>query len=210
MAQRHCNAYGRTGVDPMQTGSAARPTSRRGAGRLGRALAAAFLASVAGVGAGAPSAWAGYVPLESCSSLAGTVQFQPGLAKTAHAETATLSSAIAGCSHLGGNLVAGGGTLTAQLSGQASLSTTTLRGAFTIDWPASSGLSPSEGVVGLSGPSKGVFTLSGEINSGAFTEGVIHTTYKVTEMHADRGAGSPVTTEMFVGSSPLQALFNLG
>jgi hypothetical protein len=169
-------------------------------------LTATTLACVAAIGAGAPVASAGVVPLQSCESSSGTIRFQPGLLATSHAQTAKLAATIAGCSHLGGSPQPDSGSFVAKLSGPASSSNIMLSGPFTINWPASSEATPSKGTLEVFGPKNGVYTVSGEVNTGAFATGVIRTTYRVTTTTPR----SRSTLQSLVNASPLQVLFNLG
>lgn len=189
-------------------------TSTRRARRLaGAALAAG--AAVAGIAAGISPATAatvhpdGWFAIQTCTSVTGSLQFQPGLQTKAHTQTALLNATLDGCS-LDGNAAAGQGTLTAVLNGSASTTVQSLSGTYTINWPAAEHLNPSTGNVTLSGPNANVLTFGGTGTGGAFTGLPVRTALFIS---GHTGAGSkhnPITNETFVNTMPLQVTENLG
>jgi hypothetical protein len=176
---------------------------------LAAAMAAAVTgtASAASAASAAPTAPRGLVTVEGCTSVAGTTSFQPGLTKTARAQTAVLSATIGGCSNAFNGASPGTGTLTANLSGVSSTAAVSLRGTFTVNWPAASGFNPSNGNAGLTGPdAQGNYVVSGSITSGAFTGGFVRTTLLVTGTNtgADGSTRHPIKTQQVTNTAPLQ------
>ncbi len=151
----------------------------------------------------------GWTAVESCTSVAGTIQFVPGLAKALHAESAILTATLNGCS-LDGNPVSGQGTLSAVLSGKADVAAQGLSGTYTISWPAGEGLNASNGSVKLTGPSSNVVSFGGTGTSGAFTGLPAQTALFLTGHQGKGTAKSRITSESFISSQPLQVLENLG
>ena len=166
----------------MTTSFTAR-TLRTVAGRRGAgvALAAAALAATAlGAGAG-PASARGFSPVQSCTSFTGTLSSNPGLTTTSKAQSMQLLGTLDGCTNqLQGIPEPGTGSLTANLTGTASTTAVSEAGAFTINWPASSGFNPSNGTLSITGGSQAGYTVSGTIKSGAFTGSVVRTSYVVT------------------------------
>jgi hypothetical protein len=192
----------------MTTSFAAR-TIRTVAGRRSAAVvvAAAALATAAlGAGAG-PAAARGFSPVQSCTSFTGSLSSTPGLTATSKAQSMQLLGTLDGCTNqLQGIPEPGTGSLTANLTGTASTTAVSESGAFTINWPASSGFNPSNGTLSITGGSQAGYTVSGTIKSGAFTGAVVRTSYVVTSSNSAR----KVTQQTFVNTAPLQALRNFG
>ncbi len=192
----------------MTTSFTAR-TLRTVAGRRGAgvALAAAALAATAlGAGAG-PASARGFSPVQSCTSVTGTLSSNPGLTTTSKAQSMQLLGTLDGCTNqLQGIPEPGTGSLTANLTGTASTTAVSEAGAFTINWPASSGFNPSNGTLSITGTSQAGYSVSGTIKSGAFTGSVVRTSYVVTSPSSAR----KVTQQTFVNTAPLQALRNFG
>jgi hypothetical protein len=95
----------------------------------------------------------------------------------------------------------------AMLNGNSSLAAENFSGTFTIDWPASAGLNPSNGTVTVT-ESGGTESVNGMVTSGAFTGSPISVTLKTT---ANTGTGTkrhPVTAQTFVNTTPLQLTQN--
>jgi hypothetical protein len=180
------------------------------------AAAVAFAAAATAVtttttGSPARAATLGWSTVEGCTSAMGSVSYQPGLTTTARAETGTLSATLDGCtsSYSGSN--PGTGQLTASLSGTSSTTGVAQRGTFTINWPAASGLNPSNGTFSLTGPdAAGHYTAGGSITSGAFTGGVVGTTFVVTAVNsgANGSPAHPVTLQQITNTAPVQARRN--
>lgn len=192
----------------MTTSFAARAV-RIAAGRrtAGIAAAAAALAAAAlGAGAG-PASAGGFSPVQTCTSVSGSLSSSPGLTRIAKAQSMQLQGTLAGCTNeIQGVPEPGTGLLTANLTGTASTTAVSETGAFTINWPASSGFNPSNGTLSVTGGSQAGYTVSGTIKSGAFTGAVVRTSYVVTSPSSAR----KVTQQTFVNTAPLQALRNFG
>ncbi|GAB1640622.1 hypothetical protein [Krasilnikovia sp. MM14-A1259] len=177
----------------------------------GTVAAVAFAAAAIGTAfaATAPAAAAvrGWSTVESCTSAAGSVSYQPGLTSTARTETGILSATLAGCSSVYTGGVAGTGSLTAFLSGSSRTGAVAQRGSFTINWPPASGLNPSNGSFALTGPDAyGQYSASGSVTSGAYTGSWVGTTFVVTGVNAgaDGSAAHPVTLQQLTNTAPLQ------
>jgi hypothetical protein len=172
-------------------------------------LAATTAAAAAGMprtatGSVAPSGW---VTVQQCTSVTGTITYSPGLTGTLTNQTVTLTATLSGCSNLNG-AEAGSGTLTASLTGSASTASVLgLNGTATIDWPASSGLNPSNLAFGFAGPSGGDYTIGGTVSSGAFTTLPVRGTIAPITAATSGGA---ITKQTFTAASPLIVQENLG
>ena len=145
----------------------------------------------------------GYVIVQSCTSLSGTVTLSPGLRAKAHTETAVVSGTLDGCSAYGSGQP-GQGSFTAVVSGMASTTAGTLTGTFTANWPASSGLNPSNGTVTITTVAKGQYTVGGSVTSGAWTGTNLSTGYVVTGTTGTGTKHNPITAQTFVNTSALQ------
>ncbi|BFU44814.1 hypothetical protein [Krasilnikovia sp. MM14-A1004] len=169
------------------------------------ALAAAATGTAfAATASPAAAAARGWSTVESCTSAAGSVSYQPGLTSTVRPETGVLSATLAGCAstYTGGS--PGTGLLTAFLSGSSSSAVVSQRGSFTINWPAASGLNPSNGTLSLTGPdATGRYTASGSVTSGAYTGGSVGTTFVVIGATGDGSAAHPVTLQQVTNTAPL-------
>jgi hypothetical protein len=151
--------------------------------------------------AGQPLGW---VTVQSCTSLVGSVTVNPGLRAKAHAETAVVTGTLDGCSSYG-QAQPGQGSFTAVVSGNASKSTGTLSGTFTANWPVSSGLNPTNGTVTITTTSQGVYAVSGTVTSGAWTGSTLSTGYVVTGTQGTGTRRNPIVKQDFVNT----AAFNL-
>jgi hypothetical protein len=175
-------------------------------------IGAASAASAAGTSTASPQLKpAGYVTVEGCSSVTGTTIYNPGLTTTARNQTAQLSATIGGCSNAFTGAAAGTGSLVANLSGASSTAAVSLRGTFTISWPAASGLNPSTGTLGVSGPNaQGVYTVSGTVTAGAFTGSPVNTSVAVVGTNAGANGTNkhPVTSQQVVNAAPLNVSRN--
>jgi hypothetical protein len=183
----------------------------------GTVVAAALAAAVTGAASAAsaapasPVATRGITTVESCTSAAGTINFQPGLTRNTHNQTAVLSAALGGCSNAFNGASPGAGALNAKLSGVSSTTAVSLRGTFTVNWPAASGFNPSNGTLGVFGPdAQGNYTVSGSITSGAFTGSSVGSSLLVTGVNpgADGSSRHPVTAQQFTNIAPLQVRRN--
>lgn len=188
-------------------------TTRRGHRLAAAALAAG--ATIAGIAAGVSPATAatvhpdGLFAIQTCTSVTGSVQFQPGLQSKAHTQNAVLTATLDGCS-FNGSAAAGQGTLTAALTGSASTAAQPLSGTYTINWPAAEHLNPSTGRISLTGPNQNVLTLSGTGTGGAFTGLPVRTALFISGHTGTGSKHNPVTSETFVNTLPLQVTENLG
>jgi hypothetical protein len=147
----------------------------------------------------------GYVIVQTCTSLSGTVHLTPGLRAKAHAESAVVTGTLDGCSSYG-SAQPGQGNFTAVVSGTASTTSGTLTGTFTANWPASSGLNPSNGTITITTVGKGMYAVGGSVTSGAWTGTGLSTGYVVTGTTGTGRKHDPITAQNFVNTSAL----NLG
>src|SRR4051812_17597045 len=144
--------------------------------RRALALLAGSAAAVAALTVGSGAANAAYSTVEGCTGVAGSITHTPGLLNTkARTDTAVLTGTLSGCSGING-AQAGTGTVTIIASGKATADAYTETGTVTVNWPASSGLNPSNGTVTLRLNGAGVpIAVSGSFTSGAFTGAVLST-----------------------------------
>jgi hypothetical protein len=167
-------------------------------------VAAAAGAAILGT---ASAASAGTVSVETCTSVAGSTTYQPGLTIATRTETAVLSATLNGCGNAYNGASPGAGALTANLTGPASTAAVSLKGAFVVNWPATSGFNPSTGTLGVTGPNaQGLYTVSGTITGGAFTGSTVSTSLLGTGVNtgANGSVQHPVTTQQFTNTAPLQ------
>src|SRR4051794_2643539 len=114
----------------------------------------------------------GYVTVEHCSNVSGTITYTPGLRKKAKAVHAIVQAQISGCVGSDGSPQAGTGTFTAQLSSPAaSLGANNESGTFVINWPVGAGLNPTVGNLSIRGPLSNVLTVGGQDTAGAYASG---------------------------------------
>ena len=151
----------------------------------------------------------GFVYVETCTSLAGTVSITPGLKARARTESAVVSGTLDGCSSFGSQQP-GQGTFTAVVSGSASATAGTLSGTFTANWPASSGLNPSNGSITITTISKGMYSISGTVTSGAWQQNSVSSGYVVTHTKGRGTKHNPIVSQSFVNTSSLQLGHNGG
>lgn len=112
---------------------------------------------------------AGHVTVDSCASVAGTISHTSSPVTAGGNDTALLSATITGCTRYT-SPDAGSGTFVANLSTASAGTATSLTGTFTITWPTASGLNPSSGTLGVTGPDEqGAYSVGGSIARGAFT-----------------------------------------
>jgi hypothetical protein len=179
-------------------------TAVAGAGIAGLLGTSAAQASTASNGV------AGYVAIDTCTSVSGNITYVPGLRSTkVKTEQAILTGTTAGCSDIFNGAMAGTGTFTAILSGNASKAAENFTGTFTINWPASSGLNPSNGTLSVT-DSNGVETVSGSVTAGADTGTALAMQYVTT---GNTGSGTrrhPVTAQTFTNSQSLTLSRNTG
>lgn len=174
------------------------------------AVVGAAFAGALGGGTAAHAAVNGIVVREQCAGVTGQVSYKPGLLSTGTRPVdAALSATTTGCSDLFGGALAGSGSFTAALTGNASLAAENFSGTFTINWPTSAGLNPSNGTLTVT-ESGGIESVNGTITSGALTGSPVHFAYRTT---TNTGTGSkkhPVTAQAFVNTQPLQLTQNEG
>jgi hypothetical protein len=168
---------------------------------LAAATTSAILAGTAGIAA-AQTGPNGYVIVQTCTSLSGTVHLTPGLKAKAHAESAVVTGTLDGCSSYGTSQP-GQGSFTAIVSGTASTTTGTLTGTFTANWPASSGLNPSNGTITITTVAKGQYAIGGVVTSGAWTGTSMSSGYVVTGTTGTGKKHDPITAQNFVNTSAL-------
>jgi hypothetical protein len=174
------------------------------------ATAASAVLATAGAASAAP---AGFSPVISCASVAGSTSYTPGLlaAKT-RATTAVLAGTVTGCQdNLAGGPLAGTGSLNATLSGVSRFGAVNETGSFVISWP--SFYNPSTGALRLSGPNAdGSYTVSGQVTGGAFVGALVSTQLFITGTNkgATGAARHALTRQSWVDSAPLVISRNLG
>jgi hypothetical protein len=170
-------------------------------------------ASLVGIGAAqaneAPAR--GFSSVESCTGLNGAISWNPGLLKTSvKTQHAVLTGTLSGCSGYNG-AQAGTGTVTAVLSGSSSLASVAETGTITVNWPAASGLNPSNGTVAVRrAAADQPFTVSGSVTSGAFTGAVLSTSLVATTQTGTGTSKHPVVRQDFINTLPVAARVNLG
>jgi hypothetical protein len=174
------------------------------------AVVGAAFAGALGGGTAAHAAVNGIVVRQQCTSVAGQISYKPGLLSTGtRTVNAALSATTSGCSDLFGGAQAGTGSLTAALTGNASLAAENFSGTFTINWPAAAGLNPSNGTLAVT-ESGGIESVSGTITSGALTGSPIHFAYRTTTNTGTGTKRHPVIAQAFVNTLPLQLTQNDG
>jgi hypothetical protein len=171
------------------------------------------LVGVGGVAApaSATAVPAAFATVESCTAVTATATYNPGLTPTARNQTITLSGTLSGCTDRTGAAQPGAGTINGVLTGSSRVGAVSGRGNVTINWPASSGLNPSTGTLGLTGPAAGnTFALSGTFTSGAYTGSLVGTTFVVARTTGSGTNRRPVTGHGFTNTLPLTVRQNLG
>ena len=193
--------------------------SQRPAARLARAAlltavtagaAGAGLLGIGGIAQASTHAPNGWVVTDTCTSVAGSVSYSPGLRNTVMRKTqAVLTGTTSGCSDIFSGAESGTGTLTAVLSGKADKAAENFSGTFTINWPASSGFNPSDGSLSVT-ESNGLENISGSVTSGAFTGAEVAMQYVIT---GHKGAGTkahPITQQTYTNTQSLNLSRNEG
>jgi len=181
--------------------------SRLVATAIAAAAAGAAIIGTASAASAAPVTTQGLVSVESCTGVAGSTTYQPGLTTTTRNQTAQLSATLTGCSNAFNGASPGAGALTANLTGAASTTASTLKGTFVVNWPSASGFNPSTGTLGVSGPNaQGSYTVSGTITSGAFTGSTVGTSLLGTGVNTGANGSNrhPIITQQFTNTAPLQ------
>jgi hypothetical protein len=176
-------------------------------------IAAVAGTAVAGALAGGTAAHAatnGIIVREQCTGVTGQISYQPGLLSgKAQQVHAVLSSTTTGCSDAFNGALGGSGSFTAVLTGKASLAAENFSGTFTINWPASAGLNPSNGTLTVT-ESNGTEHVSGTVTSGALTGSPISLAYVTTGNTGTGAKKHPVTAQTFVNTQSLQLTQNEG
>lgn len=191
-----------------------RPAARRArAALVTTAVAGAGLAGVLGMGGAAHAATTapnGYVVIDTCTGVAGSISYSPGLVKFKKPLIhAVMTGTTSGCADVFSGPESGTGSFTAVMSGRANLSAENFSGTFSINWPASSGFNPSNGTLTVT-DSNGLETVSGTVTSGFDTGTVFAMQYVITG-HTGRGTAlHPVTAQTYTNTQPLTLSRNEG
>lgn len=195
------------------------------------AVAGTAAAGAAGVLAGGTAAHAatnGIIVREQCTGVTGKVSYQPGLlsassmpapSKHSHGKsspsqpqqvTAELSGTTTGCMDVFNGALAGSGSFTAVLHGTATLMAENFTsGTFTINWPTSDHLNPSNGTLTVT-EANGTEMVRGTVTSGALVGSPISLSYITTGNTGSGASGNPVTAQTFVNTQPLNLTQNNG
>jgi hypothetical protein len=184
-------------------------TKNRRRAALAIATGAVAVAGIATAGAG--SANASYSSVESCTGVSGLVTHSPGLLTThARNQQTVFTGTLTGCSGLNGPQ-SGEGTITIFANGSSSNSAMNETGTVTVNWPAGSGLNPSNGTVALRrAGSTAPLSVYGSVTSGAFTGSVLATNLLVTTHNGTGTKAHPITRQQVVNTAPLTAKVNFG
>jgi hypothetical protein len=180
------------------------------AGVATAAVAGAGLAA-AGAAQAAPVHARGYSDVESCTGMSGSVSYSPGLLRgTARNQRVVVRGTLTGCSGISG-AQEGTGTVTAVLTGRSKVGSIAATGTVTVNWPAASGLNPSNGTFSIrrTGTSEPLLA-SGSVTTGAFQGAVLSSSLLVTG-HTGRGTvRNPIRHQTFTNMEPFAARVNLG
>lgn len=153
----------------------------------------------------------GYVTVEQCSNLNGTITYAPGLRTKAKAVSAVIQGTIGGCADAFGGAYPGLGTFTATLSSPAaSLANNAEVGTYVINWPVASGLNPSTGTINLSGPLSNVLGVQGSGTGGALVGTALGTSLFIVGQTGSGSRKHPVTQQTFTNTLPLKLSRNSG
>lgn len=176
-------------------------------------VAGSLIAGVAAAGgaSAAPAQPSGFSVIASCTSVAGSINYTPGLRQAAARNVSgVLTATTSGCSSAFTGAMSGTGTLTAIVSGKTNLGTENLSGTFTINWPASSGYNPSNGTLSLRSMGNHQYAVSGTVASGFDTGSVLSLGYLTTSQKGNGTKAHPVTRQNFVNTTPLSLSRNTG
>jgi hypothetical protein len=180
------------------------------AATLSVAIAAAATAGLLASGAAAHASddqSRGLVTITTCGAIAGKVSYSPGLlTSTAGNTAATLKANVSNCTTEGGHL-ASFGSITADMTGSASLNSENFSGTFTIHWPAP--LGPSTGTLGVY-DSSGTEQVSGTFTSGPYTGDEFSFYYRATGRTGKGTAADPVTSQNVINTTSLAVVANNG
>jgi hypothetical protein len=193
-----------------------RSTARRVRAALVTTVAAgAGIAGLLGMGGAAQASAAthkvaGFVAIDTCTSVTGQITYSPGLIKLSKKkEQAVMTGTTSGCSDIFNGAINGTGTFTAIMSGKAKLAAENFSGTFVINWPAGSGFNPSNGNLSVT-ESSGVLTVSGTVTSGFDTGTVLAWQYVTTGNTGKGTAAKPVTAQTFDNTQSLTLSRNEG
>jgi len=152
----------------------------------------------------------GYVTVDSCTTVSGKINYTPGLRKTlARQTTGVLTGTTSGCSDIFTGAMAGTGSVSAVLSGRASLAAEKFTGTFTINWPGGH-LNPSNGTLNVQPIGSRQYRVNGTVTSGADTGSVLSFGYLTTSQKGSGRKGHPVVWQQYVNTSPLALSRNIG
>jgi hypothetical protein len=153
---------------------------------------------------------ASYSAVESCTTLSGSITYTPGLTSTVRTQQAVFNGTLSGCSGYNG-AQAGTGTVTAVLNGSSKVGAVVEAGNATVNWPASSGLNPSNAKLTIrQTAADATVAVQGSVSSGAFTGSVLSTSLLP---YANTGSGtkkSPLRQQTVINTLPFAAKVNFG
>lgn len=178
--------------------------------RIAATVAAAGAAATTLAFANVAPASAAYTAVESCTGLAGTISYSPGLTSTAKTQQATFVGTLTGCSGYNG-AQPGTGTVTALLTGRSKVGAVVETGTATVNWPASSGLNPSNASLTIrQSAAGGVITVQGTVVSGAYTGSLLSSNLLPFASSGTGTTSHPLKTQSVVNTSPFVAKVNFG
>jgi hypothetical protein len=191
-----------------------RPAARRARAALVTTVAAsagvAGLLGMAGVAHAATQAPNGFVVIDSCTGVSGSISYSPGMVKVKKRLVhAVMTGTTSGCADIFNGPENGTGTFTAVMSGHANLSAENFSGTFTINWPAGSGFNPSNGSLSVT-EANGLETVSGSVTSGFDTGTAFAMQYVITGQTGRGTALHPVTAQTYTNTQPLTLSRNEG
>jgi hypothetical protein len=190
-----------------------RPTARRARAALVTTVAAsagvAGLLGMGGVAHAATHAPNGYVVIDSCTGVSGSISYSPGMVKYKKLIHAVMTGTTSGCADIFNGPESGTGTFTAVMSGKADVSAENFSGTFTINWPASSGFNPSNGNLTVT-ESGGLENVSGSVTSGFDTGTAFALQYVITGHTGAGTANKPMTAQTYTNTQALTLSRNEG
>ena len=152
----------------------------------------------------------GYVVIDSCTGVSGSISYSPGLRNLKlKSQQAVLTGTTSGCSDIFNGAESGTGTITAVLSGKASKAAENFSGTFTINWPASSGFNPSNGTLTVT-ESNGLETVTGSVTSGFDTGTAMAMQYVITGQKGKGTALKPIISQTYTNTQALTLSRNEG
>ena len=191
-----------------------RPAARRARAALVTTVAAsagvAGLLGMGGVAHAATHSVNGWVTIDSCTGLSGSISYSPGLLKARNRSVqAVMNGTTSGCSDVFSGPMSGTGTFTAVMTGKARLGAENFSGTFTINWPAASGFNPSNGTLTVT-ESNGLETISGSVTSGFDTGTALAAQYVFTGKTGSGTIAHPVKAQTYTNTQPLTLSRNEG